>query len=127
MNPRKPHALIIGGSVGGLLAASLLERIGWTVTLFERSEGDLSGRGAGLAVTENLLEITRSLGARIDPSSAAVVKHWTWIDAGGMHRFNLERESLASAWPRVYRPLRDLVPDAAYRAGMTLEDRKSVV
>jgi len=33
------RALIIGGSVGGLFTANLLRRAGWTVQVFERSEG----------------------------------------------------------------------------------------
>ena len=42
-----PRALVIGGSVGGLFAACLLREIGWDVAVFEKSAGDLSGRGAG--------------------------------------------------------------------------------
>ena len=31
-----PRALVIGGSVGGLMAGNLLRKIGWDVTIFER-------------------------------------------------------------------------------------------
>ena len=48
------HALIIGGSLGGLFAAHLLRAAGWQVDVFERSTEDLAGRGAGLGTHDAL-------------------------------------------------------------------------
>ncbi len=45
------RALVIGGSLGGLLAAHLLRSSGWDVTVFERNPDDLTGRGAGILVS----------------------------------------------------------------------------
>jgi 2-polyprenyl-6-methoxyphenol hydroxylase-like FAD-dependent oxidoreductase len=42
------HAIVIGGSVGGLFAANLLRLGGWEVDVFERSAEDLAGRGSGI-------------------------------------------------------------------------------
>ena len=42
------RALIIGGSMSGLLAALMLRQNGWQVEVFERAEGGLAGRGAGI-------------------------------------------------------------------------------
>ncbi len=47
MNPR---ALVIGGSLGGLLAANTLRRIGWRVDVFERSPHALDNRGGGIVL-----------------------------------------------------------------------------
>jgi 2-polyprenyl-6-methoxyphenol hydroxylase-like FAD-dependent oxidoreductase len=44
---RRPRALVIGGSLGGLFAANLLLRHGWDVDVFEHSGQELAGRGAG--------------------------------------------------------------------------------
>lgn len=44
--------LVIGGSVAGLMTGCLLHRAGWDVAVFERAVGDLTGRGAGLGVSE---------------------------------------------------------------------------
>ena len=41
----KRRALIVGGSMSGLLAALLLRRAGWDADIFERVESELSGRG----------------------------------------------------------------------------------
>ena len=61
----RPHALVIGGSVGGLMAASLLRSIDWDVTVFERTVGDLSGRGAGLGISAELLDVMKRIEAYI--------------------------------------------------------------
>ena len=57
-----PRALVIGGSVGGLFAACLLREIGWDVAVFEKSAGDLSGRGAGLGLSSELFAVMRRAG-----------------------------------------------------------------
>jgi len=44
----KRRALIVGGSMSGLLAALLLRHAGWDVDVFERVESELAGRGAGI-------------------------------------------------------------------------------
>ena len=51
------RALVIGGSLGGLLAAHLLRSEGWDVRVFERNPEDLTGRGAGLSTHPQLLDI----------------------------------------------------------------------
>ena len=51
------RALIIGGSVGGLLACALFRQRGWDAVVFERARGDLAGRGAGLGITGELVDI----------------------------------------------------------------------
>lgn len=116
-----PHALIIGGSVGGLITAILLRSIGWRVTVFERSTGSLAGRGAGLGISEDLLEILRRVGARVDQATGVLIHSYDWVDPTGQTRFAHKRPSFASAWTRIYQPLRDLVADDIYRAGMTLD------
>ena len=54
---------MIGGSVAGLMTALLLRKTGWDVTVYERAVGDLAGRGAGLGVSMELLDIMARCGA----------------------------------------------------------------
>ncbi|MGE0744428.1 MAG: hypothetical protein AB7K86_04235 [Rhodospirillales bacterium] len=117
----QPHALIIGGSVGGLLAAGMFRTIGWKATVFERAVGDLAGRGAGLGMNEELLQVMRRIGARFDPSIGVAHRGYGWADRDGRMVFEHPRPTVGSAWSRVYQPLRDNVPGEIYRAGMTLE------
>jgi 2-polyprenyl-6-methoxyphenol hydroxylase-like FAD-dependent oxidoreductase len=115
------HALVIGGSLGGLFAASLLRTIGWSATVFERSAGALASRGAGLGTTRELVEVMRRSGARLDVSMAVPMSGYVWLDAAGRAVHRQERLNASSTWSRVYLPLRAAIPDADYRAGMALE------
>ena len=56
------RAIVIGGSMSGLLAGLLLRRSGWQVDIFERVEGELAGRGAGIVAQPELIATLRSLG-----------------------------------------------------------------
>lgn len=116
----KPHALVIGGSVGGLFAASLLRRAGWEATVFERTVGDLTGRGAGLGISAQLLEIMDRIDARFEPSAGVAHNSYVWMERDGRIAFVNDRATVGSSWARVYRPLRDIVPPEIYRQGMTL-------
>src|SRR5437764_621072 len=60
--PNQRHALIVGGSMSGLLAALLLRRAGWEVAVFERVESELAGRGAGIVAQPELIETLSGLG-----------------------------------------------------------------
>lgn len=116
----RPHALVIGGSVGGLFAAGLLRGIGWNVTVFERSTGDLAGRGAGIGISRELLEVMQRIGARFDASIGVAIRSYLWLDASGGIVHEHPRPMASSTWARVYRRLRHLLPEACYRPGMTL-------
>jgi 2-polyprenyl-6-methoxyphenol hydroxylase-like FAD-dependent oxidoreductase len=114
------RALVIGGSVGGLMAASLMRRAGWDVAIFERAQGDLAGRGAGLGLSAELFAVMRRIGARIAPSTAVSVRALMWLDASGAIVHEDRRGWVTGAWPRIYQPLREAVPDAIYHAGRAL-------
>lgn len=115
------RALVVGGSIGGLIAGNLLRRLGFDVTIFERAAGDLTGRGAGLGLSSELLGVMRRAGARIDPSMVIPMSEIHWVDADGTIAYREQRGWLLGAWQRIYRPLREAVPDAIYRAGRTVE------
>jgi 2-polyprenyl-6-methoxyphenol hydroxylase-like FAD-dependent oxidoreductase len=119
--PPTKHAIVIGGSVGGLFAASMLRDRGWSATIYERSSGDLAGRGAGVGITRELLDAMSRVGARVDSSIGVPVRSLVWLDADGTVRHEHPRLMLAGSWARIYRPLRAAYSDAHYRAGMTLE------
>jgi 2-polyprenyl-6-methoxyphenol hydroxylase-like FAD-dependent oxidoreductase len=57
-----PRALVIGGSLGGLLAANTLKTIGWRVDVFERSPHALDSRGGGIVLQPDALAALRFAG-----------------------------------------------------------------
>jgi 2-polyprenyl-6-methoxyphenol hydroxylase-like FAD-dependent oxidoreductase len=64
------RALIVGGSMSGLLAALMLRRRGWEVDIYERVAGELAGRGAGIVAQPSLIAHLKALVASTPVSSA---------------------------------------------------------
>src|SRR5262245_36128263 len=113
------RALVIGGSMSGLLAGLLLRRAGWNVDIFERVEGELAGRGAGIVAQPELIETLRTLG--LDPTDLGVlVTRRKILDASGRVVSRLDCPQVLTAWERVYRCLRDAFPPERYHRGRGL-------
>ena len=65
-SPSRPRrAIIIGGSLGGLFAGTMLRQIGWDVDIYERSASDLDSRGGGIVLQPEVLEVFRRIGVDI--------------------------------------------------------------
>src|SRR5436309_2386746 len=60
------RALVIGGSMSGLLAALALKQHGWQADVYERVAEPLAGRGAGIVAQPELKAILRRLGLAAD-------------------------------------------------------------
>jgi len=115
-NPGRRRALIVGGSMSGLLAALLLRRAGWEVDVFERVESELAGRGAGIVAQPDLIERLRQIG--IDPAGLGVeITTRKILDASGRLTNEYTCPQVLTAWERVYRLLRDAVPRERYHRG----------
>ncbi len=113
--PRR-HALIVGGSMSGLLAALLLRRAGWQVDVFERVEGELADRGAGIVAQPDLIETLRRLG--IDATDLGVeITTRKILDTSGRLAGEFACPQVLTAWERVYRLLRDAFPPEHYHRG----------
>jgi 2-polyprenyl-6-methoxyphenol hydroxylase-like FAD-dependent oxidoreductase len=114
--PRQRRALVIGGSMSGLLAAIMLSRRGWAVEVFERVESELAGRGAGIVAQAELIAHLDALG--LDTSDLGVVAATRkLLDVGGRVTLTVECPQVLTAWERVYRVLRDAFPPAHYHRG----------
>ncbi len=116
----KPRALIIGGSVGGLFAANMFRSIGWDADVFERNAEELTGRGAGISTHPQLHDVTRRLGIPFDDSMGIRVNRVVFLDKTGRAYDRRDTVRLMSSWGRVFRSLRDRVPDATYHLGKSL-------
>ena len=112
---------MIGGSVGGLFAACLLREIGWDVAVFEKSAGDLSGRGAGLGLSSELFAVMRRAGAEMNPAIGVPCTWLLQLDRSGAVLRRIERPWTAGIWSRVYQTLRAAVPNAIIFPGRAIE------
>src|SRR5262245_43033422 len=114
------RALIVGGSLGGLFAGNLLRSIGWDVAVFERARGDLSARGAGLGSREGLFVVLRRLGIALDDSIGVPVSSRIALDADGSAICDVPVRRVATAWDRIYWPLKQALPAECYSGGKQL-------
>lgn len=117
----RPRALIVGGSLGGLFAANLLRTIGWDVAIFERTKGDLAGRGAGLGTRAELFDVMRRVGIDFDGSIGTEVRSRVGLNRSGATICEVPIRSVTTAWDRIYRVLRTALPADSHRAGMQLQ------
>jgi 2-polyprenyl-6-methoxyphenol hydroxylase-like FAD-dependent oxidoreductase len=117
----KPRALVIGGSLGGLLTGILLRRSGWDVDVFERVPSELSGRGAGIVTHPELLAALARCGATIDDSIGVEVAARITLDASGRTIGELPLRQIMTSWGRLYALLKACFPADAYHSGFSLE------
>ena len=108
---RRPRALVIGGSLGGLFAANVLREVcAWDVEVFERVENDLAARGAGIATHDEMFDVLRRVGLAVDESFGIDVSRRVCFGKSGEIVYELPMLRKMSAWARFYRPLKDLFP-----------------
>jgi len=114
------RALIIGGSLGGLLAANMLRSVGWEAEVFERAGDDLASRGAGIGVHEEMLVVLKRIGVIVDDSLGVVPKSRICLEPTGKLLLEFERPSVLSSWGRLYRALKDALPPECYHFGKSM-------
>jgi 2-polyprenyl-6-methoxyphenol hydroxylase-like FAD-dependent oxidoreductase len=114
------RALIIGGSHGGLLAAHLLRHVGWDAIVFERNAEPLTGRGAGISILPQLIDILARVGIAFDESTGITVRELIVLDRNGNTITQRPTARTMSSWGRLYRALRDPLPAESYQLGKNL-------
>jgi len=120
MAARRRRALIIGGSLSGLLVAMMLGRRGWEAEIFERVAGELAGRGAGIVAQSPLIAHLAALGLDVRDLGVPISRRKI-LDAGGAVIAMRECPQVFTAWERVYRMLRDAFAGQRYHRGLALK------
>jgi len=115
------RALVIGGSMSGLFAALALSRRGWDVEVFERVEGELAGRGAGIVAQPQLRAVFRAVGLDPDVELGVEVRRRRMLDRTGQVIGESECPQTLTSWDRLFRMLRDAFPGERYHRGMALD------
>ena len=114
------RALIVGGSMSGLLAALMLRRRGWQADIYERVAGELAGRGAGIVAQPALIARLQALGLDTNELGVPIARR-QMLDREGRVTLTAHCPQILTAWERVYRLLRDAFPSAHYHRGRELE------
>ena len=118
MNTRR--ALVIGGSLGGLIVAHLLRATGWDATVFERNDEELASRGVGLGTHPQLIAILKRAGIDFDETMGIKPTRAVCLDSNGKILIEQPTARTLSGWSRLYRALLDALPAQTYRLGKKL-------
>jgi 2-polyprenyl-6-methoxyphenol hydroxylase-like FAD-dependent oxidoreductase len=118
MNPSTQKAIVIGGSVAGLLSACLLRQKGWVVDVFERSSVELKGRGAGIVSHDELLSVLASCGADLSNFGVQLTDRILFDRSGTVQR-KLHFPQIVTSWDRIQNIARDLQPQSRHHLGQT--------
>jgi 2-polyprenyl-6-methoxyphenol hydroxylase-like FAD-dependent oxidoreductase len=113
------HALVIGGSMSGLFAGLLLRRAGVSAAIYERTETELIGRGAGIVTQPELQAVLVNAGCDLRDLGVEVTSRRT-LDRSGRVLGEYVCPQTVTSWDRVFRLLRARFPDAHYHRGKEL-------
>jgi 2-polyprenyl-6-methoxyphenol hydroxylase-like FAD-dependent oxidoreductase len=113
--------LVIGGSLGGLLAANVLHRQGHDVCVLEKVRGSMDGRGAGIVTHDALFAGLQRAGLNIEDSLGVPVRQRVALSAEGGTEVCIDMPQVLTSWSRLYDLLHQLLPAERYVQGVTVQ------
>jgi 2-polyprenyl-6-methoxyphenol hydroxylase-like FAD-dependent oxidoreductase len=117
----KRRAIVIGGSMSGFFAASLLRKAGWHTEVFERSNVELRGRGAGIVTHADLIQSLARSGAQLKDLGVTVHERIA-LDAQGRVIERLPYEQIVTSWDRLHQIMRATLPMGTHHLGYNLRN-----
>jgi 2-polyprenyl-6-methoxyphenol hydroxylase-like FAD-dependent oxidoreductase len=117
-SPRR--AIVIGGSMSGLFAASLLRKAGWQTDVYERSDVELRGRGAGIVTHPDLIQSLERSGAQLTDLGITVHERVA-LDSEGKVIERLPYEQIVTSWDRLHQIVRATIPKGTHHLGYNLK------
>lgn len=102
--------VVVGGSLGGLLAANILLRDGHDVQLIEKAAGSLDGRGAGIVTHQALCTGLERAGVAVDDGLGVAIRSRRVLASDGSVEASLEMPQVLTSWSRLYALLKRAFP-----------------
>ena len=108
--------------MAGLFAGVLLQRAGWQVTIFERSEGELASRGAGIATHDELYAAFAQAGVTLSAAMGVESTGRVTFARDGSVIGRLPMRQIMTSWGLMYRFLRAQCATGDYVGAMSVID-----
>jgi 2-polyprenyl-6-methoxyphenol hydroxylase-like FAD-dependent oxidoreductase len=121
MKPIGRHAIIIGGSLGGLFTGILLRSIGWAVDIYERSPHTLDSRGGGIVLQPDVVEAFQRAGTP-DQSLGVVAHERYYLNQDGSIAQPMPMRQILTSWNLLYGSMQRHFPSEHYHSGKRLTD-----
>ena len=115
-------AIIVGGSMAGMLAGNMLIRQGWAVEILERTKEGLEARGAGIVPQRSLLAALGRAGVTVNPNIGIHVIKRVAYDREGVAFATHSYDQYSTSWSLLYNLLRDAFPLQHFHAGRNLTE-----
>lgn len=112
-----PRAIIVGGSMAGLLAGNLLVRQGWDVDLLERTAEGLEARGAGIATQQALTTALARAGVDVSDDLGISIGHRVGYAADGRIVGEHDYPQTTTSWGLLYNRLLAAFPARLFHKG----------
>jgi len=103
-------AIVVGGSMAGVLVGNMLVRQGWNVDILERTREGLEGRGAGIVPQRSLLAALKKAGVSIPKDIGIRISKRVAYDRAGTPFATHFYDQYATSWSLLYNLLRDAFP-----------------
>ncbi len=113
IKPTGNHAMIIGGSLGGLFTGILLRSIGWDVDIYERSSHNLDSRGGGVVLQPDVVEAFRRVGISAQ-ALGVVARERYYLNPDGTIAQPMPMRQMLTSWNLLYGSMRRHFPSEYY-------------
>jgi 2-polyprenyl-6-methoxyphenol hydroxylase-like FAD-dependent oxidoreductase len=111
---KQVDVIIVGGSLGGLMAANCLLRAGYTVLVLEKSPVALDGRGAGIVTHSKLLTVLERCGVVVDDTLGVKVDTRVVLAEDGGELARERYSQILTSWGQLYNLLMGALPAENY-------------
>ncbi|MBD1862392.1 MULTISPECIES: FAD binding domain-containing protein [Trichocoleus] len=122
MNAIDKRALVIGGSLAGLFAGTLLRSIGWQVDIYERSPHNLDSRGGGIVLQPDVVEAFQRAGIIYEAPLGVVAHERYYLNRDGSIAQPMPMRQTLTSWNLLYGSMRRHFPVEHYHQGKHLTE-----